>query len=74
MPREVAYRRGTLVVIEGYEDPTAPTVDDVFNADLGCSMRSTFIVDRDGVLRWQVDSALPDARSLADYAQVLSGL
>jgi peroxiredoxin len=47
---------------------------DVFNADLGCSMRSTFIVDRDGVLRWQVDNALPDARSLADYAQVLSGL
>ena len=46
----------------------------VFNADLGCSMRSTFIVDREGKLRWQVDNALPDARSLADYAQALSTL
>jgi mycoredoxin-dependent peroxiredoxin len=46
----------------------------VFNAELGCSMRSTFIVDREGKLRWQVDNALPDARSLADYAQVLSTL
>jgi peroxiredoxin len=47
---------------------------DVFNAELGCSMRSTFIVDRDGVLRWQIDNALADARSLDDYAQALSGL
>jgi peroxiredoxin len=47
---------------------------DVFNAELGCSMRSTFIVDTDGVLRWQVDNALPDARSLADYTQVLNRL
>jgi alkyl hydroperoxide reductase subunit AhpC len=37
-------------------------------------MRSTFIVDREGKLRWQVDNALPDARSLADYGQVLSTL
>jgi peroxiredoxin len=47
---------------------------DVFNAELGCSMRSTFIVDRAGVLRWQVHNALPDARSLDDYAQVLAEL
>jgi mycoredoxin-dependent peroxiredoxin len=45
-----------------------------FNAELGCSMRSTFIVDLEGKLRWQVDNALPDARSLADYAQVLNTL
>jgi peroxiredoxin len=47
---------------------------DVFNAELGCSMRSTFIVDRDGVLRWQIDNALADARSLDDYAEALSRL
>jgi peroxiredoxin len=47
---------------------------DVFNAELGCSMRSTFIVDRDGALRWRVDNALPDARLLDDYAQVLADL
>jgi hypothetical protein len=33
VPLEVAYQQGTLVVIEGNEDPTAPTVNDVFNAD-----------------------------------------
>lgn len=33
VPLDVAYQQGTLVVIEGNEDPTAPTVDDVFNAD-----------------------------------------
>jgi hypothetical protein len=33
VPLEVAYRQGPLVVIEGNEDPTAPRVSDVFNAD-----------------------------------------
>lgn len=33
VPLQVAYKQGTLVVIEGNEDPTAPTVDDVVNAD-----------------------------------------
>jgi heat shock protein HslJ len=33
VPLEVAYKQGTLVVIEGSEDPTAPKVSDVFNAD-----------------------------------------
>jgi hypothetical protein len=34
VPLEVAFRQGTLVVIEGIEDSTAPSVDDVYNADL----------------------------------------
>ena len=33
VPLEVGYQQGTLVVIEGNEDPTAPTVHDVFNTD-----------------------------------------
>jgi hypothetical protein len=32
-PLEVGYQQGTLVVIEGNNDPTAPRVRDVFNAD-----------------------------------------
>jgi hypothetical protein len=33
VPLEVGYQQGTLVVIEGNNDPTAPRVSDVFNAD-----------------------------------------
>ena len=34
VPLEVAFRQRTLVVIEGIGDPTTPSVDDVYNADL----------------------------------------
>ena len=44
----------------------------VFNEARGCSDRSTFIVDRDGVLRWSVHNEMPDARDLAEQARVLS--
>jgi peroxiredoxin len=43
----------------------------VFNAERGCADRSTFIVDRQGVLRWSVHNALPEARDLAEQARVL---
>jgi hypothetical protein len=33
VPLEVGYQEGTLVVIEGNEDLTAPTINDVFNTD-----------------------------------------
>jgi hypothetical protein len=33
VPLQVGYQQGTLVIIEGNADPTAPTVDDVVNAD-----------------------------------------
>ena len=44
----------------------------VFNADRGCAERATFIVDRDGVLRWSVHSAMRDARDLDEQARVLT--
>jgi peroxiredoxin len=43
----------------------------VFNAERGCADRSTFIVDQQGVLRWSVHNALPEARDLAEQARVL---
>jgi mycoredoxin-dependent peroxiredoxin len=46
----------------------------VFDAERGCSRRSTFILDRDGVLRWSVHNANPDARDLEEYTRVLAGL
>jgi len=45
-----------------------------FDEVRGCSTRSTFIIDADGVLRWSVHNALPDARDLAEYTRILVGL
>lgn len=46
----------------------------VFNEELGCAGRGTFIVDRDGILRWQVENEMPQARNLEDYRKVLASL
>ncbi|MEP7090576.1 MAG: peroxiredoxin [Nocardioidaceae bacterium] len=46
----------------------------VFNEELGCADRSSFIVDRAGVLQWAVHNALPDARDLAEQVKVLSSV
>ena len=43
----------------------------VFSEDRGCADRSTFILDKQGVLRWQVHSAMPDARDLEEQVRVL---
>ena len=45
-----------------------------FDEDRGCATRSTFIVDRSGVLRWLVHSAMSDARDLGEQARVLARL
>jgi len=44
----------------------------VFNEARGCSDRSTFIVDKAGILRWAVHNAMPDPRDLAEQARVLA--
>jgi mycoredoxin-dependent peroxiredoxin len=44
----------------------------VFNEDRGCADRSTFIVDKAGVLRWTVHNAMPDARDLEEQTRVLA--
>ena len=41
----------------------------VFNEAKGCANRSSFIVDKEGVLRWTVHNAMPDARDLAEHAR-----
>ena len=43
-----------------------------FDEQRGCSARSTFIVDRDGLIAWSVHNALADARDLAEYSRVLA--
>jgi len=46
----------------------------VFDERVGVAVRGTFIVDKEGVLRWQVVNALPDARDLTEYQKVLASL
>ncbi len=46
----------------------------VFNEERGCAIRGTFIIDKAGVLRWQVVNGLGDARNLVDYKAALAAL
>ncbi|MBD9704236.1 peroxiredoxin [Streptomyces caniscabiei] len=46
----------------------------VFDADKGCAVRGTFIVDKEGLVRWSVVNALPDARDLNEYLAALDTL
>ena len=46
----------------------------IFNEELGCAMRGTFIIDKEGILRWQVINGLGDARNIADYKAAISAL
>ncbi len=45
-----------------------------FNAERGCSTRGTYVIDREGVVRWTVVNAIPDARDQAEYLKVLANL
>jgi peroxiredoxin len=44
----------------------------VFDGERGCAQRASFIVDKEGVLRWAVHNAMPDARDLQEQARVLA--
>ncbi|CAN5532465.1 peroxiredoxin [soil metagenome] len=46
----------------------------VLNETRGCADRSTFIVDREGVLRWAVHNDMPAARDLDEQARILARL
>lgn len=46
----------------------------VFDETVGAAVRGTFIIDRDGLLRWKVVNAIPDARDHETYLKVLAGL
>jgi peroxiredoxin len=46
----------------------------VFNEDVGCAMRGTFIIDKTGVIRWAVVNGLGDARNNGDYKAAIAAL
>ena len=46
----------------------------VFNADRGLALRGTFVIDKQGIVRWTVVNSPAEARNLADYKSALSTL
>ncbi|MER5790392.1 peroxiredoxin [Streptomyces sp. NPDC001980] len=46
----------------------------VFDEAKGCAVRGTFVIDKEGVVRWTVVNGLPDARDLNEYVTALDAL
>jgi peroxiredoxin len=46
----------------------------VFNEALGAADRGTFLIDRDGVVRWTVRNEIPNARTISDYEKAIAEL
>lgn len=46
----------------------------VFNDVVGRAVRGTFVIDREGIVRWKIVNAIPDARDHGEYAKALAAL
>lgn len=46
----------------------------VLHANAGAALRATFVIDREGVVRWSVVNGLGDARDVDDYLLALGAL
>jgi len=46
----------------------------IFDEKLGIATRGTFIIDKDGVVRWKIVNSIPQARDIADYQKALASL
>jgi peroxiredoxin len=46
----------------------------IFDSAIGASLRGTFILDAERIVRWRVVNAVPDAREIDDYVTALAGL
>lgn len=47
---------------------------DTFNAGRGCAFRLTVVVDREGIVRWQVQNSMGPARDPEEYRSAMSTL
>ena len=77
------YAQKAFAEKEGYKFPVladfwphgaAAKAYGVFNEDRGCAIRGTFIIDKEGILRWQVVNGLGDARNIVDYKAALASI
>jgi peroxiredoxin len=46
----------------------------IFDDARGCALRGTFVIDKEGIVRWSVVNGLGDARSNDDYKAALAAL
>jgi len=46
----------------------------VFDAERGIATRGTFVIDKQGVVRWKVVNPIPQARDIAEYQKALAAL
>lgn len=46
----------------------------IFDETRGCALRGTFVIDKEGIVRWSVVNGLGDARSNDDYKAALAAL
>ena len=46
----------------------------VFEETRGCATRGTFVIDKEGILRWQVVNGLGDARNIVEYKAAIAAL
>ena len=46
----------------------------VLDANRGVALRGTFVIDKEGVVRWKVVNPIPQARDIADYQKALAAL
>ncbi|MCW2873373.1 peroxiredoxin [Actinacidiphila oryziradicis] len=46
----------------------------VFDEEKGCAVRGTFVIDKEGVVRWTIVNGLPEARDLNEYLKALEAL
>jgi peroxiredoxin len=68
---------------EGYKFPVlsdfwphgaVATAYGVFQEARGCATRGTFVIDKEGILRWQVVNGMGDARNIVDYKAAIAAL
>ena len=46
----------------------------MFDEEKGLATRGTFIIDKEGIVRWKVVNPIPQARDIADYQKALADL
>jgi mycoredoxin-dependent peroxiredoxin len=50
------------------------TAYDAFESSLGAAGRATYVISRDGVIRWAVRNVISDPREVTDYVKALADL
>ncbi|MEY4683293.1 MAG: hypothetical protein RL534_712 [Actinomycetota bacterium] len=73
------YSNKAFAIQEGYKFPVlsdfwphgaVSKAYGVFNEDRGCATRGSFLIDKNGILRWRVVNTLGEARNIEDLVTI----